>query len=96
MSGDPLLKIVTLGRFAVYLDGQPLASLGSRKAEALLVYLAWANRPVSRDILIALFWENYPQQKALASLSRAVSTLRKHLSAHIMTTRQTEIGRAHV
>jgi DNA-binding SARP family transcriptional activator len=89
VNGDPSLKIVTLGRFAIYLDGQPLASLGSRKAEALLLYLAWAEQSVRRDSLVALFWSNHPQNKALASLSTAVSTLRKQLSSHIVTSRQT-------
>jgi predicted ATPase len=89
VNGDPSLKIVTLGRLAVYLDGQPLTSLGSRKAEALLVYLTWAKEPVGRDSLVSLLWPDHPQKKALASLSTAVSTLRKHLSPHFLTTRQT-------
>jgi predicted ATPase/DNA-binding SARP family transcriptional activator len=89
MNDEPALKIVTLGRFAIYKNGKPLTSLGSRKAEALLVYLAWANQPVSRDSLIALFWPDHTQNKALASLSTAVSALRRHLPDCIVATRQT-------
>ena len=35
------LKITTLGGLIISLDGQPLTSLDSRKAAAILVYVAY-------------------------------------------------------
>ena len=44
------LEITTLGGLSIRLDGQPLAKLHSRKAEALLVYLAVTARPQPREV----------------------------------------------
>ena len=45
------LQIHCLGGVRLLLDGEPLPALGSRKAEALLVYLACTRRPQAREVL---------------------------------------------
>ena len=40
-----MLTISTLGELSILLDGDPVTGLASRKAEALLVYLACTDRP---------------------------------------------------
>ncbi len=51
------LKINTLGELAVFRDGQPLTLPASKRARALLVYLALTARPHRRDRLCEVFWE---------------------------------------
>ena len=51
------LKIDTLGELAVFRDGQPLALPASKRARALLAYLALTARPHRRDRLCEVFWE---------------------------------------
>ena len=52
------LAIRLLGSPHIELDGKP-AALETRKATALLAYLAVRRDPVSRDSLAALFWPDY-------------------------------------
>ena len=51
-------RLVTLGRVALVSPaGDEDASLGTRRLKlALLVVLALARRPLSRDVLVGLFW----------------------------------------
>ena len=51
------LKINTLGELAVFRDGQPLTLPASKRARALLAYLALTARPHRRDRLCEVFWE---------------------------------------
>ncbi|GAB4427396.1 MAG: hypothetical protein Kow0031_07420 [Anaerolineae bacterium] len=51
----------------------------TRKALALLAYLAVSNAPVARDTLTGLFWPEYSQSRARANLRRTLSTLAKGL-----------------
>lgn len=83
------LAIFTLGGLDIWHGGEPVTYLGSRKAEALLVYLAYSRRPVARDVLAALLWGAFAQTNALASLSVALSQLRKYLAPYIIATRHT-------
>ena len=58
-------------------DGAPLA-LSSKKAKALLAYLALAlGRPVSRDKLATLLWSASGDEQARGSLRQTLSVLRK-------------------
>jgi len=55
------LKLSFLGAFQVALDGEPVRTFRSIKAQALLAYLATeSNRPHSREILADLFWPSNP------------------------------------
>ncbi|UJW86509.1 BTAD domain-containing putative transcriptional regulator [Devosia sp. SL43] len=51
------IAITMLGPLAVWRDGRAVALPASRKARALLAYLALAPRPVSRSYLCELLWD---------------------------------------
>lgn len=72
------LSISVLGSPRVTADGAPV-EVDTRKAIALLVYLAVSGRPQSRDRLAGLLWPEYDQERARAALRRTLSTLRKAL-----------------
>jgi DNA-binding SARP family transcriptional activator len=61
-------------------DGEPI-TVDTRKAIALAAYLATTNQAHSRDSLASLFWPDYDQERARASLRRTLSTLRRALGA---------------
>lgn len=79
----PTLEISTLGGLQMKCDGEIVSGLVSRKAEALLVYLASTGRPYQREILADLFWDNRTQTQAAANLRTVLSNLRKHLGAYL-------------
>ena len=68
------LKLYTLGGLQVKLGDQVVSELGTTKAEVLLVYLCNLKRPIAREILAEMFWED-------RTLSRALSNLRVALAA---------------
>lgn len=72
------LSLYLLGPPRIERDGTPLL-FDTRKAVALLAYLAVTQRPHSRDALAALLWPEYSQTNARASLRRTLSTLNKAL-----------------
>src|SRR5258707_14527272 len=59
-------------------DGQQV-NTDTRKAVALLAYLAVTQQPHSRDTLAALLWPEYDQPHARATLRRTLSALHKAL-----------------
>jgi DNA-binding SARP family transcriptional activator/tetratricopeptide (TPR) repeat protein len=77
----PLYELRTLGTLDLRgPDGVPLAPLLAQpKRAALLAYLALARPrgPVRRDILLATFWPEMPDERARAALRNALSFLRK-------------------
>jgi predicted ATPase/DNA-binding SARP family transcriptional activator len=56
-----------------------IINLDTRKASALLSYLAIAKQRQSRDTLAALLWPEFDQSHARATLRRTLSTLNKAL-----------------
>lgn len=72
------LEITVLGSPGVQADGVAV-EVDTRKATALLVYLAVTGRPQSRDRLTGLLWPEYEQDKARAALRRTLSTLKSAL-----------------
>ena len=72
------LQIRLLGPVEIQVDGEPL-SVDTRKAIALLAYLAAAGASQPRDVLAALLWPDYDQENARSSLRRTLSTLRRGL-----------------
>ncbi len=85
------LEIQTLGGLSIKVDGTAVSNFVSRKAEALLVYLACYPRPHARETLAALLWDDLSQQRSLANLSVLLSSLRKQLDAFLDSSRH-EIG----
>lgn len=72
------LSITLLGTPRAEVDGQTV-SVDTRKAIALLAYLAVTAQTHGRDALCALLWPEYDQENARASLRRTVSALKKGL-----------------
>ncbi len=83
------LIIHTFGTLAVELNGRSLTHTLSRKTQALLVYLACQPRPVGRELLTALFWEESAAEQGLTNLRKTLSELRRLLPDHLATERQT-------
>ncbi len=58
-------------------EGQPLRGLRSRKAVALLAYLALREQAVSRTALVDFFWPDKSEQRGRANLSWAITHINK-------------------
>jgi DNA-binding SARP family transcriptional activator/Tfp pilus assembly protein PilF len=72
------LSITVLGPPDVRVDGVPI-EVDTRKATALVVYLAVTGRAHRRDSLAALLWPDQDQAHARGALRRTISVLRKAL-----------------
>lgn len=83
------LQISLLGGARIEQDGTAVTGFASRKAEALFIYLACQQRPVSRETLAALLWPENDQTRALANLSVVLSSLRKQLADYLLADRHT-------
>ncbi|MEZ4869376.1 MAG: BTAD domain-containing putative transcriptional regulator [Caldilineaceae bacterium] len=66
---------------------QPLR-FETRSVDALLIYLACQQRPISRDFLAELFWPERTQKQARANLRLALHRLRHLLAPYLVTTPQ--------
>ena len=73
------LALFLLGPPRIECDGETI-NLDTRKASALIVYLAVTRQRQSRDALAALLWPEYDQAHARATLRRTLSTLNKALT----------------
>src|SRR3712207_6680039 len=85
-------RLITLGRIALVAQrGEEDDSLSKRRLKlALLVVLALAMRPLSRDVLVEMFWGDQDEARARHSLSDALSHLRRVLGRDAISTRQAE------
>ncbi len=81
------LKIYTLRDFRILRSEKPVEYLRSRKAQALMVYLACTPKSHSREVLADLFWSESSQTRALSNLRDAIHALRTHLEPFIDITR---------
>lgn len=84
-----MLEIRTLGGISLGVNGKTITDMGSRKAEAMLVYLAVEGRPLNRDVLSTLFWPESTQDHASTSMRVALSILRKNLGNYLNISRDT-------
>ena len=75
------LALYLLGPPRIERDGTAL-NVDTRKATALIAYLAVTRQPQSRDALAALLWPEYDQAHARATLRRTLSTLNKALAGN--------------
>lgn len=82
-----MLKIQTLGGLTINIDGQPAGSFVSRKAEALLVYLAMHPREHPREALSEMLWDDLSQSQSLSYLRTALSSLQKQLATYLRVSR---------
>jgi len=76
--GDSTLRLSLLGPPEALCDGVPL-TVDTRKATALLAYLALEQGRHGRDVLAELLWPEYAPDRARAALRRTLSTLRSAL-----------------
>ena len=84
------LFIYLLGTLRIERNGASI-NLDTRKASALIAYLAIAKQRQSRDTLAALLWPEFDQTHARATLRRTLSTLNKALGGDYL-----EISREYI
>ena len=82
------LHLHLLGNPQILLDSQPI-TIKSRKARAILFYVAMADAPVARAKLVGLLWPDSAEKTARSNLRTQLATLRKTLGDHIEINRQT-------
>src|SRR5260221_11734575 len=85
------LTFLLLGSPVIERGGSPI-SVDTRKAIALLAYLAVTKQPHRRDTLATLFWPEYDQTHARATLRRTLSSLHKALGSDCLTIERETIG----
>ena len=88
------LEIRLLGSVSLELEAQPVTGLPSRAAEALLIYLSYQDRPVSRETLAELLWADRTPKQALTNLRTVLTGLRRELGEFLIISRK-EVGFNH-
>lgn len=86
---EMILRIRLLGPIQIEKDGVALHEFGSRKALALLAYLARQDQPVSRNHLAALFWPDKAKGRGRRNLTRELSWLSAQLPGCFKTNYRT-------
>src|SRR5690606_31664249 len=78
--GAPMtgLSIKVLGDVEIRVDDEPL-DVDTRKATALLIFLAVTGNSAARDHLCSLLWSELEPDRARAALRRTLSVLRRAL-----------------
>src|SRR5437016_10909072 len=85
------LALYFLGPPRIECDGETV-DLDTRRASALMAYLAVTRQRHSRDALAALLWPEYDQSHARATLRRTLSTLNKALDGPWLEVDRETIG----
>lgn len=85
------IAIAVLGPPRVERDGQPV-TFDTRKAVALLGYLAVTGRPQRRETLAALLWPDADEAHARSALRRTLSSLRKGLGETGLSVRRDDLA----
>lgn len=71
------IEIRAFGGLKIDRAGKPIAGFESRKAAALLLYMAIVQRPLAREVLGELFWPNRTRAQTLNRLGVVLFNLRK-------------------
>jgi len=87
----PELRLAVLGPPRLELDGAAV-EVDTRKAIALLVYLAVTGERHGREALAGLLWPEYDEAHARAALRRTLSALNKGLRGGWLATDRTSIA----
>lgn len=82
------MTIRLLGSTEILLEGQPLTNLGSRTAEALLIYLVCHETLLPHQELADLLWDDRDPTQVLANLRSILSCLRRELGDYLLSTRK--------
>jgi WD40 repeat protein/class 3 adenylate cyclase/DNA-binding SARP family transcriptional activator len=80
---DNRLEILTLGGVRILRAGEPVEGLNNRKSQALLIYLASTRRPLPREVLADLLWDERTQSQSLANLRVVLTALRQSLGEYL-------------
>jgi predicted ATPase/DNA-binding SARP family transcriptional activator/tRNA A-37 threonylcarbamoyl transferase component Bud32 len=88
------LALYTFGGWRIEQDGEIDTAVGSRKVEALFVYLAVTARPHPRELLAELLWDDRSQKVAMSNLRRVLTGLRQHFGDYVTITRETAVLQA--
>ena len=83
------LELTLFGNLEIREGGVLLTDFTSKKAQALLCFLAVTGQSQPRSILAALLWGGFPEEKARMNLSQALTTLRQYCRESLDITRQT-------
>jgi DNA-binding SARP family transcriptional activator len=83
------IRLQLLGTVQVERDGEPVQGLRSRKALALLGYLAVQRRPVPRERLADLLWEDKAESQGRSNLSWVLSRISSLLPGLLQADRHT-------
>ncbi len=78
-----------LGPITIEQDKEPVSGFRSRKALALLAYLAIQDQPVPRERLADLFWQDLPESRGRANLSWVLHKLSSLLPDCLQADRHT-------
>jgi predicted ATPase/DNA-binding SARP family transcriptional activator len=87
MNESEVLKIFTLGDLRILRNEKLMKSIRSRKAQAMMVYLACTSKPHAREVLADIFWSESSPSQAMSNLRDVIHILRKHLSPFVDITR---------
>lgn len=77
------LVIKTFGQTALLLDGKPVEKFRSKKATALLIYLACTQQAQNREVLADLLWDASSTKQALSNLRTVLAMLRTQLQEFV-------------
>lgn len=89
MTAEAKLEVKLFGSVTFLLNGQPVKSVPTRAAQALLVYLLHQPHPVERERLVDMFYQASTPKQAAANLRSTLSRLRKELALFLVITRRT-------
>ena len=86
---ETIFRLRFLGTVQIERNGKPVRGFRSRKALAILGYLAVQNQPTPREQLADLFWEDKPEATGRANLSWTLNKLSALLPDCLQTDRHT-------
>lgn len=81
-SNSPL-SLRLLGSYELKKGDRRILNVGSRKAQALLAYVASTPIPSSRDTLAALLWPTMAEKSAKNNLRTTLASLKRHLGPYL-------------
>jgi predicted ATPase/DNA-binding SARP family transcriptional activator len=87
----PKLSLHLLGAPRIILGNQAV-DLDTRKAVALLAYLAVTGQRHTRDSLVAFLWPEYDQRRGRAALRRTLSTLKSAVGGYGLAIERESLG----
>ena len=85
------LRIDVLGTPRIDVDGEPLR-VDTRKAVAMLAYLAVTSGPQARELLVDLLWPDTDPDRGRAALRRTLSALRSALGGRWVAVSRTAVA----